>query len=364
MKKGLWVLLAVIMALIYITPASAATDENTEIMELYEFFVPSDPDEGVILKKYLGSEEHVIIPKTYNGRTVTEIDSCAFYKNKTLRSVEIHEDVTCIGFYVFADTSNLTKISVNPNNQRYASDGRFLYYKDTHRIISYTCGDKTETVYLPSYATSLAQGALWGGRNMKTLVTNKELEYIHYDNFIACSNLTKIYVVNEKTNLWHSLCRQDNLNIDLYYNGQYEYMFPNEARKFIFHPYIEGMEKFPDSATSSLRQNASSDDSPQASVAVAASSPGKKPIQTSSNPIQTGTKTESYASEESIIEYSSTSKSKPQYIKNLANNEQNNAEQKKRNPVAALILLLAVIVIAGGVAVTIVLIKKEKALHK
>ena len=49
----------------------------------------------------------IIIPDTYNGKPVSDIDEKAFKGNKSIKSVTVPENVTRIGSYAFSECSNL-----------------------------------------------------------------------------------------------------------------------------------------------------------------------------------------------------------------------------------------------------------------
>ena len=63
---------------------------------------------------YVGNENKVVIPKTYNGKKVVSISQSAFENNQTIVEVVIGENVTKIDEYAFKDCGNLEKIEL-PN---------------------------------------------------------------------------------------------------------------------------------------------------------------------------------------------------------------------------------------------------------
>ena len=60
-----------------------------------------------ILKKYTGTENHLLIPEE-----VTAIGDGAFRKNKTLISITLPEHIRTIGHYAFFGCRNLTSIAL------------------------------------------------------------------------------------------------------------------------------------------------------------------------------------------------------------------------------------------------------------
>jgi hypothetical protein len=73
---------------------------------------PTEDLKAIIIEKYNGKAQHVLIPATIEGLPVLEIGEGAFYKNETLRSVVIPEGVRVIkgGFFIIGGLSKVVKI--------------------------------------------------------------------------------------------------------------------------------------------------------------------------------------------------------------------------------------------------------------
>lgn len=84
--------------------------------------------EDGVLRKYCGRKGHIVIP---DG--VTEIDSCAFERNKRLRSVIIPESVKKIGAFAFLACENLKKV-VLPSGLEEIGIGAFMTCKSLESI--------------------------------------------------------------------------------------------------------------------------------------------------------------------------------------------------------------------------------------
>ena len=97
------------------------------------------------------SELDIVIPETYNGLPVTEIGGKAFYnisdaRLSYIKSVEIGDSVTTIGFSAFSGCRSLTEIVI-PDSVTSIGFSAF-----------YGCTSLTEIV-IPDSVTSIGEGA-------------------------------------------------------------------------------------------------------------------------------------------------------------------------------------------------------------
>mgnify|MGYP000084782190 CR=1 FL=1 len=93
-------------------------------------------DDGTIeITKYNGIADHLAIPATLDGKTVTAIGDYAFARCYSLTSVSIPNSVTAIGDYAFSDCPNLT---LTVPRSSYAAE-----YAKTHNI-PYTYPDAND----------------------------------------------------------------------------------------------------------------------------------------------------------------------------------------------------------------------------
>ena len=80
-------------------------------------FELSKDQKGWYIRKYVGQEENVVIPSTFDGLPVTTILSGAFSNNEFVKSIHIGEYVQYIGENAFLNMKNMEKITVSENNQ-------------------------------------------------------------------------------------------------------------------------------------------------------------------------------------------------------------------------------------------------------
>ena len=83
---------------------------NKEKSGDYTYALTSDSQSYVIVE-YSGSEEVVIIPKKYNGKSISRIGSFAFYGNQKLLSVAISSNIQSLGGLCFGDCKNLKSVT-------------------------------------------------------------------------------------------------------------------------------------------------------------------------------------------------------------------------------------------------------------
>ncbi len=83
---------------------------STSPLTDFEFAVGSTG--GATIRRYIGSDEAVIIPEAFGDYPVVEIWTGAFAACKTVKSVEIPESVKTIGARAFQDCGNLSRVTI------------------------------------------------------------------------------------------------------------------------------------------------------------------------------------------------------------------------------------------------------------
>ena len=88
-------------------------DEDYESEKLYGyFFYKNTKDGNVIITKYAGKEENVVVPEEINDRKVIEISNSAFKGNTYITSVKLPSSISKLENYVFCDCENLKLIDM------------------------------------------------------------------------------------------------------------------------------------------------------------------------------------------------------------------------------------------------------------
>ena len=117
------------------------------------------------------SEQSLIIPaKSPSGDVVTAIEPRAFYENTDIRTVQIPSTVTSIGEMAFSGCSSLVYIVVDGTNRCYRDVNGVLYSADRTVLIAYPAANQATTLELSPKITAIADMALYGCSNLKTIV--------------------------------------------------------------------------------------------------------------------------------------------------------------------------------------------------
>lgn len=77
-----------------------------------EDFICTQTDDGVVITRYVGEDEEIIIPAVIDGSPVTEIGERAFEGNPDIVSVEIPSGVTKIGYHAFTADRGLETVTI------------------------------------------------------------------------------------------------------------------------------------------------------------------------------------------------------------------------------------------------------------
>ena len=75
----------------------------------YTYALASDSESYVIME-YNGDEENIIIPSSYDNKTISRIGSFAFYGNNTIKTLQINDNIKTIGGLCFGDCKNLISV--------------------------------------------------------------------------------------------------------------------------------------------------------------------------------------------------------------------------------------------------------------
>ena len=168
---------------------SALTNEIKEInnkeenLTLYADWIPIDEilefrleDGEYTIRDYKKDVATLIIPSTYKGLPVTELDSTAFYGCVALEKIIIPSTITSMGEAIFDKCSSLTNIVVDVNNPSYKSIDGILYSKNEKTLVYYPEG-KTEKEYSVPVGTEIIGTNCFNG--------NPHIETINIPNTVT-----------------------------------------------------------------------------------------------------------------------------------------------------------------------------------
>lgn len=208
------------------TVKSSVTETATEI-SIYDFDYELNDNDEVIIKKYKGTDKEVVIPEKFNGYSVVEIGSSAFYNNRNITSVtlpgtvkkisssafrycyalatvNLNEGLEEIGTYAFSDCDALTAVKI-PNSCLCIRYDAF-YHCNNLAAIDLGTGVQTiessafsycynlTSIAIPDSVTSLGNSAFYNCNALASIVIGKGLTSISDSAFCYCSSLTTITV--------------------------------------------------------------------------------------------------------------------------------------------------------------------------
>lgn len=162
-------------------------------------------DDGTIeITKYNGSADHLAIPATLDGKTVTAIGDSAFYLCSSLTSVSIPDSVEQIGTNPFAVCSALKTISVSPEHPYFATIDGVLFRKADKILIACPAGIKSTTYSIPYGITTIGDSAFYKCSSLKSVSIPDTVTSIGNDAFYWCSSLTSIAIPDSVTSIENS----------------------------------------------------------------------------------------------------------------------------------------------------------------
>ncbi len=157
-----------------------------EIKGKYDCYI-YEKSQTLKICKYIGDEEHLIIPETLNGYTVVEIQEEAFAENKKLKSISIPKTVDEIlfawGNSPFYKCENLEEINVAEDNPKYCSENGVLYNRDKTELLCYPARKKDEAFTIPSSVKYIDSQAFQYVANLKEIKIPDTVKYLPTSTF-------------------------------------------------------------------------------------------------------------------------------------------------------------------------------------
>lgn len=195
--------------------ASSDVSENGFIATL------SENSEGVIIKKYNGSDTDLYIPDSIGGKRVTGIDTLAF--NSKVERVFIPASVESIHTFAFSNARSLCEINVDKKNGHYTSQNGILFNKELSAVVRCPMGyqgdvtlpdgtaeistyafsgcTRIKNVLLPEGIKGIGESAFFKCESLVSLTLPRSVETLEQNVFIGCTSLRAVYA--DKTTAEH-----------------------------------------------------------------------------------------------------------------------------------------------------------------
>lgn len=188
---------------------------NCTSNEYFIFTLLDDDTYSVRAKNVNNMPNNVIIPSTYNGKSVTFIENNAFMCCSNLFSVTIPDSVTSIGHQAFYMCSNITNITI-PDSIVTINDYAFSW---CHGLTSIVIPDSVEFIYREAFAYC---------KNLVNITIPDSVTYIGHQALAFCDNLTDI-IIDENNQYYKSidgnLYSKDGTTLIQYAIGKKDYTF-------------------------------------------------------------------------------------------------------------------------------------------
>ena len=127
------------------------------------------------------SDTDIVVPSTYNGKTVTSIGYDAFECCASLTSITVPNSVTSIGNFAFYNCYRLTSITI-PDGITSIGDYAFYY-----------CSSLTG-VTIPNNVTSIGDGAFDGCSGLTSITIPNSVTSIGSSAFSSCTRITSVTI--------------------------------------------------------------------------------------------------------------------------------------------------------------------------
>lgn len=219
MKKLIFTLLATILCLSVMYGCSAEVKENPASDFEYK---KSEDGDSILITKYVGASENVVIPAEIDGLPVSKILGVAgektvigTFENSNVKSVVIPDSVTSIGSNAFKNCSSLTKVKMPENLKT-------IGYNSFENCTSLKNIDMSETaltqlgnsafmdctslgeVKLPDTLETIYEKAFYNCSSLKEIRLPESLRIVYYEAFSNCTAL-KVITVSKTANLFGSV---------------------------------------------------------------------------------------------------------------------------------------------------------------
>ena len=179
----------------------------------YFNFSLQDDDTYAIVSVSSDIPSKVIIPETYNEKTVTKIDDSAFEDCSTIQEITIYENITSIGDKAFYNCLNLEKINLGLNSQlktigenSFRNCAKLIEINLSNTItdlgtgVFYNCSG-LKNIIMPKNIKIIRDYTFANCSALKTIIIFEDVEEIQFSAFAGCSGLEKVFYFSN-SDMW------------------------------------------------------------------------------------------------------------------------------------------------------------------
>lgn len=182
--KKIFPKLALLISCLAICNSCGKTNNTNNNFTPHSYFEFSNIDNGYSVKlKSVPEDGVVIIPSTYNGKKVIEIQDEGFLEFKNLIKVVIPNTVSSIGWNAFNRCSSLTSIVI-PNSVTSIGSNAFAFCKSLTSIV------------IPNSVSSIGYGVFSNCSSLTSVVFSNSISYIAEYAFEDCISLSSFVISN------------------------------------------------------------------------------------------------------------------------------------------------------------------------
>ena len=181
--------LVIIFALALSACSLTACDLIDQLIE--NLNIPLKPSEGLAFEPDATGEGYmlvgigecddvnIVIPSTYEGKPVTEINAKAFRSNESIKSVYIHDGITYIGYEAFAYCPSLKNVTLPSTLTRL---GEAVFMLST----------SLKSIKIPQSVTKIPDFTFFGCSSLESVSIHNDITYFGVNSFTGCISLKNL----------------------------------------------------------------------------------------------------------------------------------------------------------------------------
>lgn len=127
------------------------------------------------------TDTDIIIPETYEDKTVTSIKDAAFKDNTNIKTVTMGDSIDYIGLEAFSGCKNLTSITLSNNIT-------------TIETCTFNECDNLESITIPESVTTIKKSAFMNCTKLKEVVIPDKVKKLGENLFKGCTSLENVTI--------------------------------------------------------------------------------------------------------------------------------------------------------------------------